>query len=386
MTKYGLLLLLLLVGCAPVEEKIGSRFFWPPPPHAAKIEYRTYYATDGDMLRGVDRRLEAAVLGLKDASRIIFQPYSVASDGKGRVFVVDFSVPQVLVLDLPGHTHRHLQGTDGIAQKVLVDGVGDIWVLDSRKARIYHFGSDEVLKTNFELKDMERPASFAVDAQRMRLYVVDAATHQIRVLDYGGEPLSVYGKRGSEPGEFNYPTDLDLDRDGNLYIIDSMNARVQVLTPEGAFVRAFGERGTASGSFAVPKGIAVSPSDLVYVTDASQNKIVIFNTVGDYLLTLGGRYVYDGSNIRPGGFYYPAGIDVDSAEQIWIADLLNGMVHEFQYLTPEYLAVHPIKPEQIYAPKPSDLVRVEEVEPARPTPTRDLDVVRPAPPKNSAPR
>jgi sugar lactone lactonase YvrE len=182
----------------------------------------------------------------------------------------------------------------------------------------------------------------------------------VRLYDLDGLFLKTIGERGKKPGEFNYPGDIDLDAAGNLYLVDVMNARVQILTPEGTVLRTFGERGTARGSFSVPKGIAVSPSGLIYVSDASQHKIVIFNSEGDYLLTLGARYVYKGEGISPGGFNLPAGLDVDANDTLWVADLMNGMVHEFQYLTPDYLAKRPIREADIYRPQGSDLQESED--------------------------
>ena len=350
-----LLILLILSGCGPLLQEKRPRFFWPPPPNEPKIEYINYYFSDEDLQRGVDRRLEHAILGQSLPERLIHQPFSVASDGKGRFFAVDFVGGVVHVFDFLRHEYRQLAaGIEG-AQKVVVDSLGEIWFLSSTKKILHHYAADESKIGEIKLLGSERAASFAIDRERNRIYVVDAVLHQVRVYDLLGRFLQGIGQRGNQPGEFNYPGDIDLDGAGNLYIVDAMNARVQILTPDGAPIRAFGERGTARGSFAVPKGIAVSPSGLVYVSDASQHKIVIFSNEGEYLLTLGARYVYRGEGISPGGFNFPAGLDVDANETLWVADLMNGMVHEFQYLTPEFLARRPIRPEEVYQPQAADL-------------------------------
>lgn len=349
--------LLTLSGCGPVVQKQQPRFFWPPPPEEAKIEYINFYFTNEDLLRGVDRRLEHAILGQRIAERLINRPYSVASDSNGRIFVGDFIGRRVTVLDRPEHTSRVLLEMQGTPRKVVVDQRGEIWVLDGEKTTVHHFAADEKLIANLELKGMGRAASLAVDSHRQRLYLSDVPNHRICVYDYTGTLLYSFGTRGRNPGQLNFPADIDLDTVGNLYVVDAMNARIQIFTPEGDFIRAFGERGTAPGSFSAAKGIAVSPSNLVYVTDANLNKVVIFNSAGEYLLTLGGNYIFDGKHIQPGGFYFPVGIDVDSTETIFIADYLNGMIHEFQYLTPAFLARHPIRPEQVYHPQTGDFGR-----------------------------
>lgn len=347
--------LLALGGCGSLAIKEQPRFFWPPPPDEPKIEYINFYYSDEDLLRGVDRRVEEAILGKRKPVRILAQPYSVASDGKGRVFVADFNGLKVTVLDFINHTTRLLQEeAKGMPQKVVVDKQGEIWVLNGEERTVYRYSADEKKIALLKLEELERAASLAVDSDRQRFYLSDVPNHRICVFNYQGTMLSTIGLRGRTPGQFNFPTDLDLDSAGNLYVLDSMNARIQVFSPEGVFIRTFGERGTATGSFAAAKGIAVSPSNLVYVSDATQNKIVIFNTAGDYLLTLGGGYVFDGKHIQPGGLNFPMGIDVDAKDTIIVADYLNGMVHEFQYLTPDYLARRPIRAGMVYRPRPAD--------------------------------
>lgn len=346
---------LTLCSCAPPQLIKTPRYFWPPVAGEEKVEYLRFYFSDEDLMRGVDRRLETAILGKRNPERLVNQPTTVASDGKGRIFVGDVTHNAVLVLDRTAHTFRFFGKMQGPAKKVLVDQRGEIWVLEATQMKIYHFAADEKLIGEVKITGLERVVSLAVDSERQRLYLSDTPNHRICVFDYQGTMLQSFGKRGKGPGEFNYPTDLDLDVNGNLYVLDTMNARVEVLSPEGVYLRSFGERGTASGAFAIAKGIAVSPAGLVYVTDATQNKIVIFNTNGDFLMSMGGLEIFDGKIVHPGGFYSPAGIDVDANETIFVADLFNGLIHEFQYLTPAYLALHPILAGESYQPKGVDL-------------------------------
>ena len=98
---------------------------------------------------------------------------------------------------------------------------------------------------------------------------------------------------------------------------------------------------TAEGSFQVPKNLAVSRRGNVYVTDALGHKMVIFSKEGDFLLRIGGKSVVKGG-VSPGGFYFPRGIEVDGKSSIWVVDTLNRIVHELQFLTPEYLQDNPI--------------------------------------------
>ena len=61
---------------------------------------------------------------------------------------------------------------------------------------------------------LSRPCGLVVDPATGRLLVVDTAAHQIVVLSAEGSELERIGRRGSAPGEFNFPTNIAMDRQG----------------------------------------------------------------------------------------------------------------------------------------------------------------------------
>ncbi|RMF48024.1 MAG: 6-bladed beta-propeller [Deltaproteobacteria bacterium] len=350
-------LLLLLAACsAPQPQQVRKRYFWPPGDIAPKIEYINFYHADQDVRRGVNDWLEETIFGKDRPRRAFVRPSVVASDGKGRLFVADQGLSQVQVWDFNTHEIRHLRYPSGasfafqLPAGMTLDDAGHIYVSDSLRKQILVFDDDELVVREIENGALQRPTGLAFDPVRGGLYVVDTAAHKVHFFDRAGKLVSSIGGRGVAPGQFNFPVDCAVDSDGNLFVLDSMNARVQVFDREGGFVRAFGERGTALGSFMIPKSIAVSPSNLVYVTDSQAHKFVVFSREGDFLLTVGGEAPMVDGKVSPGGFYLPEGIDIDSGEAIWVVDSLNRMVHQFQYLTPEYLAAHPILPGQAFMP------------------------------------
>ncbi len=359
-------LLPLIYACAPAASQ-KPRFFWPNNPFHAKIEYINFYLFDRDLIRGKENHFAEAILGIEIPKVLFVRPVGVASDGKGRVFVADAKLHTVVVLDLNLGIKRVLLDTDLSEKKfdfpsdVATDGFGWVGIADSLAGKIYLYGPGEILLKIISNDQLKRPTGLTLDPQRQRIYVADPGNHRIVVFGYDGQLLQVLGTRGKEPGQYNYPLDVDVNRAGNIYVLDSMNARVQVLDPEGNFLRAFGERGTSLGSFQLAKSLTVSPSDHVYVTDAPANRFIIFDLQGNLLLTVGGRYVVDEKNISPGGFNMPLGIDVDANDTIWVTDVLNNLIHRFQYLTPAFLAENPIDPatpilpfESPMTPVPSD--------------------------------
>jgi len=353
-----LLLLLLLTACAPPKE-VRKRYFWPPSFDEPKIEYINFYQSDRDIKRGEEHWLEDAVFGREKARRMFARPSAIATaidKDDRRVFVADQGMSKVQVWDLAKKDLRVLKSALGedfvfdLPAGIAVDARKQVYVTDSLKPEIDVFGADERLLHKFSDPHLKRPTGIAVDSVRGLIYVVDTQEHQLDVLKLDGTWLRSIGKRGIAPLEFNFPLGVDLDPQGNLYVLDAMNARVQVISPEGKFLRMFGERGTEIGSFQIPKGIAVSPSGLVYVTDSLAHRFVVFSSDGAFLATIGGEYPVEGNQVAPGGFYLPEGIAVGSDDSIWVADSLNRMFHQFQYLTPDYLQKHPIRPEEVYLP------------------------------------
>ncbi len=350
-----LLALVLLAGCAPKEASL-QRFFWPIGADDPKIEFIRTVTSDRDVRQGGESQLMETLLGIEPPESLFASPYDVASDGKGRVYVSDSALNDVLILDFAAHQVRHFERPNqdelffvspmGLA----VAPAGGVYVSDSVQGRIYLFDAQGKLRKIFGQGILLRPTGLAYDPVSDRVYVADAGLHQVLAFSRDGVWQKTLGKRGVAPDEFNYPLDLDVDGDGNLYVLDSLNARVQVFDPAGAFLRSFGERGTSLGSFRMAKGIAVDRSGHVYVTDAISHRFVIFDLLGTHLMTLGGRTSTQGKLGVPGGFDMPKGVAADGSDGIWVVDSLNRMLHKYQFLNRDYLQKNPIRPEQVYIP------------------------------------
>lgn len=82
-----------------------------------------------------------------------------------------------------------------------------------------------------------RPSAMACD--RDGVYVLDAGDADIKVFAPDGAFLRSVGRKGSAPGEFRMPADIDV-HDGRLYVADSGNRRIQVLDRRGVYLRGFG--------------------------------------------------------------------------------------------------------------------------------------------------
>jgi len=202
---------------------------------------------------------------------------------------------------------------------------------DSRLNRIFVLSSDhkklQILNDSLVL---EQPTGIAWSNVNQEIWVVETRAHRVSVLNPEGKLIRRIGRRGSGPGEFNYPTFIWIDKSGNIYIVDSMNFRLQIFNKKGAFVSSFGEIGDASGYFARPKGVATDSHGFIYIADALYNVVQIYDKDGNFL------YYFGSQGHGKGQFWMPGGVFIDENDFIYVADTYNSRIQIFQ-LVKEHL-------------------------------------------------
>ena len=177
--------------------------------------------------------------------------------------------------------------------------------------------------------ELQNPSGLAIDRQHRQLYVADAKKHQVLCYSSAdGSLIRAIGKRGVDRGEFNFPTNLSVDRQGRLYVADTLNFRIQVFDSAGEVVKTIGTQGDGPGHFNRAKGVGVDSEGHIYIADTSFNNFQIFDGEGNLLLFVGG------TGTGPGEFLLPAGLFVDDEDRIYIADQGNARVQVFQRVSP----------------------------------------------------
>jgi DNA-binding beta-propeller fold protein YncE len=322
-----------LMGCAEVPEKKDfSNLVWPPAPEQPRIRFLAEYRGQSDFGRD---SLKTSLLGVESTGWVLQKPYGVTASKDGnQIYVTDTKLHTILVFDLKERLVKPmpLDARGGLRNplEIRVDSKGRFYVTDSERNELLVYSAEgKTLMALGKKEEIGRPTGLALDEARNRIYVADTTRHRIVVYDFEGKFIGAFGERGSDPGQFNYPVNLSVDKDGNLLVVDSANFRVQLLSPEGRFISAFGRLGDAMGTFSRPKGIALDSDGNVYVADAAFNNFQIFNREGKILLFVGqlGR--------DPGMFWLPAGMYMDEADRLYVADSVNGRVQVFQYLKEE---------------------------------------------------
>jgi DNA-binding beta-propeller fold protein YncE len=199
----------------------------------------------------------------------------------------------------------------------------DLLITDSSLDRVVRIAGDQVL--NFaDSVTLVQPTGIACNRTTGDIWVVETGAHQISRFNSEGQLLGRIGGRGTEPGLFNFPTFIWIDKEGRIYIVDSMNYRIQILDHEGAFLGTFGESGDATGFMARPKGIATDSQGHIYVADALFHAVQIFDRDGSFLYSFGSQ------GQGTGEFWMPAGLFIDEQDRIYVADSYNARVQIFQ--------------------------------------------------------
>jgi DNA-binding beta-propeller fold protein YncE len=202
-----------------------------------------------------------------------------------------------------------------------------IYVCDSENGSVHRL-SDRTGALLEEVRvgeDLGRPVALAYDSSVGELYVVDVVAHNIKVVDRDGHLIRLIGRRGTGPGEFNFPCGIADDGE-RIWVVDTGNHRVQGLTRAGEPEVEFGQVGDAPGDLALPKGVAVDSQGHLYVVDARFENVQIFDREGRLLLSFG----EEGN--AAGEFWLPSGIHVDSTDRIWVCDSYGRRVQVFEFV------------------------------------------------------
>ena len=197
--------------------------------------------------------------GAADAARFDF-PSSVAVDGAGNVFVVDYA-NHVIRQIAPGGSVTTLAGAVG--QPGSADGVGG-------SARFRY------------------PRDIALDASG-NLYVADTGNSSIRRISPGGLVVTLAGGSGAtgaadgtgSAARFENPVGLGVDAGGNVFVADSGNSTLRKVTPGGVVTTIGGSPGSIGSTDGVgtaarfnhPTDIAVNAAGTLYIVDNRNHTI-----------------------------------------------------------------------------------------------------------------
>jgi len=314
--------------------------FWPLPPDPPRVRWVAEYT---DMAKVKSPQVKKMgwlekVTGTKttDEKFELRKPYGITTDKRGRIYAADTELKFVFVIDPVAKVVERREGNSNaplsLPVGVALDSEDRLFVSDADLHTIVCFSEAGRPLATFGAAQLGRPGGIAIDRDRNRLYVADAKASRVAVFDVGSFQFLNYIGGPSKPpvrenGKFFGPTNVAVDREGNIYVADTLNYRVQVFDATGKFIRAFGAQGDRPGEFIRPKGIAVDSEGHVYVADAEFNNFQILTPDGQPLLAVGVL------GTDPGQFALIAGLHVDSQDHVYTSEMFRGRLQVFQYIS-----------------------------------------------------
>lgn len=162
-----------------------------------------------------------------------------------------------------------------------------------------------------------------------------AMTLELLAGDLGG-PGNVDGTGAA--ARFNDPAAVAVDAAGNAYIADRANQLIRKVTPAGEVTTVAGAPGLAgfadgvgaAARFRDPAGVAVDAAGNLYVADQGNHTIrkIMAGGAVTTLAGLAGRFGTDDGTGAAARFRSPAGLAVDRAGNVFVADTSNQTIRK----------------------------------------------------------
>jgi len=337
--RAALLLSLLLLGaCGPQAFKPvdwqdpAYQLVWPEPPDQPRLQYLRSISGPKD-IRAEDRSggVLRWLVGEDESDLPLLAPFAVAAEARGVVWVADGGARMLYRIDMARRTVDYLQEIEGVRLSN-PSGVA----VDVQRGRVYL--ADAALDYVFELDldgrylgrrtppgGFRRPSGMAV-ATDGRLLVADVLDGRVAVFGPDGGFQKYIDSKVDPSGRFNRPLAVALGPAGEILVVDAMAFRIEIQDQQGGLLGTIGQLGDGPGSFARPRGVAVNRKGQVFVSDAAFDNVQVFDLTGNLLLYFGG------AGTRAGEFNLPAGLFVDAEDRLFVADSYNHRVQVFQWL------------------------------------------------------
>ena len=168
--------------------------------------------------------------------------------------------------------------------------------------------------------EFDSPSGIAVDSNG-NVLVADTGNGRIEKFSPTSTFISTIGMKGAGNGQLGAPNGIAVDRNGNVYIADAGNHRVQKLASNGGLIAEW--KGPEPGFYG-PRRIAIGPDDSIYVVDQGHTRIVKFKPDGQVLTVWGTKGNGDAQ------FDDPTSVAVDpTTNKVYVADPRNKRIQVF---------------------------------------------------------
>ncbi|HTT24154.1 MAG TPA: 6-bladed beta-propeller [Candidatus Sulfotelmatobacter sp.] len=332
-----------------------SKIVWPNPPSIARVKFVEQLTGEKidfnspvnkpkkpkqgwmDRLAGAKPQADT----IQDLPFQLMRTYGLAFDSTGNIYAADQAVGAIFIFSpdpakkfevkmIRNSKEAHF----GLINGLVIDDNDRLFVSDDKLHKVIVINAQHQQESSFGADVLVRPGGMAIDMENRFLYVVDTGNDVVDVFDADTYKLlrkiGTPGKKHllTDPGNFALPTNVAVDKEGNVYVTDTLNNRVEIFDADGGFVRAFGKNGDGPGQFARPKGIAIDRDGHIWVVDAMQQRVQVFDTEGRLLIYFGQPGDW------PGQFSAPYDIAIDPKSNLVVtSEHFPARVQVFRYVT-----------------------------------------------------
>jgi len=302
------------------------------------------------------------------------QPYGVATDAAGDLFIAD-TFNNVVREVKPGGAITTVAGTSGFGPTgdggpataatlitpygVAVDAAGDIFIADFGNNAVREVKPGGVITTvagsgtpgrsgdggPATTAMLRNPHGVAVDGSG-DLFIADSGNDVVREVKPGGIITTVagngsYGLTGDGgpaiAATLQYPTGLALDAAGDLFIADSINNVVREVKPGGIITTVAGiglnnETGdggpATAATLSQPNGVAVDGAGDLFIADTTTGVVREVKPGGVISTAAGSHHAGDGGPATAASLDQPGGVAADAAGDLFIADTRDDAIRE----------------------------------------------------------
>jgi RHS repeat-associated protein len=264
----------------------------------------------------------------------ISSPYGLVVDSKGNMYVSSFGTHKIRKIDTNGIITTYAgTGTIGFSGDGGPAALAQFW----------------------------KPWGLAID-RHDNIYVADSSNHRVRKIDSQGIITTVAGTTSwgfsgdgelATNAELRSPTDVAVDRDGNIYIADTGNRRIRRVTPDGIISTYagtgaswhLGQNGdggpatsarlcSSTNASSQPLGVSVDHEGDVYVTTKFCKRVRritsdgIINSIAGREGAAGDPFWEDGGPATDAYLFGPRDVDIDREGNIYIADSTGNRIRK----------------------------------------------------------
>ena len=257
--------------------------------------------------------------GYKQCFSTSSQPWDVAVDDNGDIFVVDYSYQCISVFSQSGTTKLTI-GTAGSpgsengqfnSPTAIAIRESVMYVAEDGNNRIQKISTKGEFISKFGQVDgqLSCPRGICLDPDG-KIFVSDCNNNKVCVFSADGTFAYNITGNASDGSNLTNPWGVAFDPSGNLHVVNHTSPCINVFTPDGKYVTQYG-----SGQMASAAGIAIDEEGYSFVTEYD-SQVFVFDPQHQLLTS------YQ-------DFGYPVGISFDKEGFLYLADSCNNRVLKY---------------------------------------------------------